>query len=103
MPIRLRAAAILLGMVLPLPLHAAEAADDGGEIVVTGRGLADTPAIPAYDVQEIDREALMATASGRIEDALAGMTRDQVHAAQQVLVRVAKAHAAPDARLKVGR
>lgn len=73
MPIRLRAAAILMGMVLPLPLHAAEAADDGGEIVVTGRGLADTPAIPAYDVQEIDREALMATASGRIEDALAGI------------------------------
>jgi vitamin B12 transporter len=71
MRFRPRAAAILLGLALPLPLLAAEA--DGGEIVVTGKGLADTPAIPAYDVQEIDREALMATASGRIEDALSGI------------------------------
>lgn len=72
MRFRHRAAAILLGLALPLPLHASEAGD-GGEIIVTGRGLADTPAIPAYDVQEIGRETLMSTASGRIEDALAGI------------------------------
>lgn len=45
----------------------------GEEIVVTGRGLGDTPATPAYDVQQIDREALLRTASGRIEDALASV------------------------------
>lgn len=43
------------------------------EIVVTGRGLADTPAAPAYSTIVIDREALTRAASGRIEDALAGV------------------------------
>jgi outer membrane receptor protein involved in Fe transport len=42
-------------------------------IVVTGRGLGDTPATPAYDVQTLDRNALQSAASGRIEDALAGV------------------------------
>ena len=40
-------------------------------IVVTGEGLADTPAAPAYDTQDIDRDQLATTPSGRIEDALA--------------------------------
>src|SRR4029079_10784068 len=39
-------------------------------IVVTGRGLDVTPATPAYDVQQIDREAIVASSSGRLEDAL---------------------------------
>jgi outer membrane receptor protein involved in Fe transport len=42
-------------------------------IVVTGRGLAETPATPAYDSQTIARERLASSASGRIEDALAGV------------------------------
>jgi outer membrane receptor protein involved in Fe transport len=53
-------------------------AQDGSEIsmetiVVTGRGLEEAPSVPAYSSQEIDREALVSTGSGRIEDALAGV------------------------------
>ena len=40
------------------------------EIVVTGKGLAESPATPAYGVQEIGRERLGSSASGRIEDVL---------------------------------
>ena len=42
-------------------------------IVVTGRGLRAPPAAPAYDTIELDRERLVTTASGRIEDALASV------------------------------
>ena len=41
-----------------------------GPIVVTGRGLEATPATPAYGVQEIARDRLTSSASGRIEDVL---------------------------------
>lgn len=47
--------------------------EPSGEIVVTGRGLDETPATPAYDVQRIARERIMAAASGRIEDVLASV------------------------------
>jgi outer membrane receptor protein involved in Fe transport len=40
------------------------------QIVVTGRGLDQTPATPAYDVQQIDRDTIVSTSSGRLEDAL---------------------------------
>ena len=40
------------------------------EIVVTGKGLSETPATPAYGVQEIGRERITSSASGRIEDVL---------------------------------
>lgn len=39
-------------------------------IYVLGEGLPDTPGTPAYSTVEIDREAILATASGRLEDAL---------------------------------
>lgn len=39
-------------------------------IVVTGQGLPATPATPAYGVQDIGRDRLTASASGRIEDVL---------------------------------
>jgi outer membrane receptor protein involved in Fe transport len=60
----------LLATALPVPALAG-AADE--PIVVTGRGLDDTPATPAYDVQEIGRERLMSSASGRIEDVLSSV------------------------------
>ena len=41
------------------------------EIVVTGRGLEQTAAAPAYGSVTIDRERLTSTASNRLEDALA--------------------------------
>ncbi|MDG6080234.1 TonB-dependent receptor [Erythrobacter litoralis] len=40
-------------------------------IVVTGRGLGETPAAPAYDTQTITREELVSEPSGRVENALA--------------------------------
>lgn len=46
---------------------------DGGEIVVTGRGLDETPATPAYGVQRIERARIGASASGRIEDVLSSV------------------------------
>ncbi len=39
-------------------------------IIVTGRGLPETPASPAYGTITLDRDALLTTGSGRIEDAL---------------------------------
>jgi outer membrane receptor protein involved in Fe transport len=39
-------------------------------IVVTGRGLGETPATPAYDTQVLSHEAIVSTSSGRLEDAL---------------------------------
>jgi vitamin B12 transporter len=39
-------------------------------IIVTGRGLDETPAAPAYDVQTIDQQQINSSASGRIEDVL---------------------------------
>lgn len=66
-------------LTLPLLLIAAPAsAEDGAAepsapIIVTGRGLEETPATPAYDVRRLDREALLRAASGRIEDVLASV------------------------------
>jgi outer membrane receptor protein involved in Fe transport len=42
-------------------------------IVVTGRGLEQTPATPAYGTVEIERDKLVSSASGRIEDALSSV------------------------------
>lgn len=53
--------------LLAAPATAEEAPD---QIVVTGRGLAETPAAPVYNVQDISRDRLLEAASGRIEDSL---------------------------------
>ncbi len=49
------------------------AQSDDDLIVVTGEGLEETPAAPAYDVQVIERDELLAVPSGRIEDALSSV------------------------------
>ena len=64
--------------MLPAPHAIAQDAEpkaesDGNVIVVTGQGLEETPATPAYDVQTIERDALVSTGSGRLEDALANV------------------------------
>ena len=66
---------IALPLVLaPLTAYAAEAEQEPSTpIVVTGHGLGETPATPAYDVQVLDRDALLRSASGRIEDVLASI------------------------------
>lgn len=63
---------LLTGLVLPAaPALAQDAAAPASQqIVVTGRGLDQTPATPAYDTQEIGREAIVSSSSGRLEDAL---------------------------------
>lgn len=67
-------AGCLLGLSLFALASAARAEEaPSGEIVVTGRGLDETPATPAYDVQRIARERIVAAASGRIEDVLASV------------------------------
>jgi vitamin B12 transporter len=60
--------------ILQAPCSAlAEEAEPSGPIVVTGRGLGDTPATPAYRNSEIERERIVSGASGRIEDVLLGV------------------------------
>lgn len=61
-------------LAAPAPLAAQDEPPAGESvIVVTGEGLPDTPATPAYGTQVIERERLVTTASGRIEDALASV------------------------------
>ena len=51
----------------------AQEEEPASPIVVTGYGLDDGSAVPAYDVTTIDRDALTASASGRIEDVLSSV------------------------------
>ena len=60
-------------VAIPLTAHAEEAAEPSAPIVVTGHGLEQTPATPAYDVTVLTREALTRAASGRIEDVLSSV------------------------------
>lgn len=64
------AAATLVAFPVSAAAQTAGSAEDSRTIVVTGQGLADTPASPAYDVTQIDRDKLLASASGRIDDVL---------------------------------
>lgn len=48
----------------------ADESGTGEPIVVTGQGLSDTPAAPAYAVSDIARETIVTVPSGRIEEAL---------------------------------
>src|SRR6187399_3522808 len=53
------------------PAAAQQVADQqGSDIVVTGHGLEQTPATPAYDVITLDRDKIVSGSSGRIEDVL---------------------------------
>ena len=66
----LNAGALILATLAATPAHAEDA---GPEIVVSGTGLPETPGTPAYSETVISREALGASASGRIEDVLTGV------------------------------
>ena len=62
---------VLAPLLLPAaPALAQEADFDPEAIVVTGRGLPETPATPAYDTQVLERDQIVSTGSGRLEDAL---------------------------------
>ncbi|PKB14491.1 outer membrane receptor for ferrienterochelin and colicin [Novosphingobium kunmingense] len=60
---------VALAMALPGLARAATDAEQPA-IVVTGQGLPDSPATPAYDVVTLGADQLAASASGRLEDAL---------------------------------
>lgn len=68
----LAGAGLIIGNSLAVGAACAEDANSSA-IVVTGRGLDDGPATPAYDVTVIDRNALNDSASGRIEDVLSSV------------------------------
>jgi vitamin B12 transporter len=55
---------------LALPVAPAAAQQPTSVIVVTGQGLEQTPATPAYGTVEIERETIVSSPSGRIEDVL---------------------------------
>lgn len=69
----LKALTPLVLTVSACPAHAQEAPAPASPIIVIGRGLPDSPATPAYDVVEIDRERIVSSASGRIEDVLSSV------------------------------
>jgi vitamin B12 transporter len=52
-------------LLVPALAHA-----QGGDIIVTGRGLDSAPGDAAYDIVTIDRDRLTGSASGRLEDVL---------------------------------
>jgi outer membrane receptor protein involved in Fe transport len=66
--------ATVLALIPAAPAFAEADSSDGPanprEIVVTGRGLPETPATPAYDVQVMERDKILSSGSGRIEDVL---------------------------------
>lgn len=63
--------ALPLAMLLCASPCLADEDGAGEQIVVTGQGLPETPAAPAYAVREITRETIITVPSGRIEEALA--------------------------------
>lgn len=61
-------------LVLGSPVHAQdpdpETAETQSEIVVTGEGLEQAPSTSVYAIADIDRDTIVSSGSGRIEDAL---------------------------------
>ena len=60
---------LLASLAIPAPALA----QDDPVIVVTGAGLEQTPAMPAYSVIELEREQIVSGASGRIDDVLSSV------------------------------
>lgn len=66
--------AVLVLIASAAPAHAEDADGTGDvQIVVTGEGLEKTPGTPAYSSVELDRAAIVSSASGRIEDVLSSV------------------------------
>ena len=62
--------AVCLLLAIPGAANAQDTGPPNSAIIVTGRGLSDTPAVPAYGGQTLPRDRLTTSASGRIEDVL---------------------------------
>ena len=63
-------ATVALPAAPALAQDATAATDQTPVIIVTGRGLPQTPATPAYDTVTLDQQDIVSTGSGRLEDAL---------------------------------
>ncbi|WP_241233581.1 TonB-dependent receptor [Altericroceibacterium xinjiangense] len=61
------------GLLVTAPAAAQEAGSPAESIIVTGQGLPATPATPAYDTVVLDRDQIVSTASGRLEDVLSSI------------------------------
>lgn len=68
---------LALALAFVMPAHAQDADSkekpDASVIVVTGTGLPETPATPAYSQIVLDREQIVRAPSGRLEDVLSGV------------------------------
>ncbi|MBO0750069.1 MAG: TonB-dependent receptor, partial [Porphyrobacter sp.] len=69
---------LLASLALPAGPALAQDATAAGpnatqQIVVTGQGLPETPATPAYDTQVLSHDEIVSTSSGRLEDALSNV------------------------------
>ncbi|MES2492923.1 MAG: TonB-dependent receptor [Pseudomonadota bacterium] len=70
---------LAIAVSLATPAFGQESVPPGEEapppetIVVTGFGLSASPSLPAYDSVVVDRDRLLATSSGRLEDALSAV------------------------------
>ncbi|MFV0645486.1 MAG: TonB-dependent receptor [Sphingomonadaceae bacterium] len=60
----------LSALVSPVLAEEVTDSDAGQPIIVTGKGLPDTPAEPAWSTVTLDREDIISSGSGRIEDVL---------------------------------
>jgi len=67
-----RGARLMAGVAVAMAAGWAQgaAAEEQPVIIVTGKGLSTSPAVPAYDAQVLDRETITSSVSGRIEDVL---------------------------------
>ncbi|GGB94026.1 TonB-dependent receptor [Novosphingobium endophyticum] len=66
-------ATLAVGTALPFAPAKAQDTVLAHSIIVTGAGLGDTPATPAYDVETITRDRVVTSASGRVEDVLSSI------------------------------
>lgn len=71
----LRLSACITALAAGAPVLAEDAADDAQrkpaeDIIVTGQGLEETPSSTIYSVTTLERETIISSASGRIEDVL---------------------------------
>ena len=71
-PLSSSLAAVILA---PVPVSAQEGEEPPSEtqIVVVGEGLADTPSVEAYASTEIERDVIVSSPSGRIDDVLSNI------------------------------
>ncbi len=72
-PTKLAVAAVSAALATPVAAQTDADPQDDVAIIVTGQGLSDTPATPAYSSLDLDRKQIVSSSSGRIEDVLSSV------------------------------